>query len=300
MKRSSFLSQSVKKSILNNDNIQNYNPQYTCYYFIDKEKKKRIRIINQKYATFLHRLLDENIPSLKNNQYKTIKSSKNYSRNKQNNIFISRTKNSTDFSIYSKNESQITNLKLKISPKKSPSKQKNIIPPISSESTKKPEGKKFDYISKNKYLQKLYEFDKIFSKIKSLIKRRKNLDLKNYQENIVKISGDHLSRKNMMKFISELNKIRKNAEMVQPLPPINFPALIINSLKENENKEKKEIQNKIYTEFYGCEKGKHKIKQTTKKNKIIFRRNENNGFFKSYNCLPGYLVNSITKSKIKL
>ena len=260
MKRSSFLSQSVKKSILNNDNIQNYNPQYTCYYFIDKEKKKRIRIINQKYATFLHRLLDENIPSLKNYQYNTIKSSKNYSRNKQNNISISRTKNSTDFSTYSKNESQITNLKLKISPKKSPSKQKNIIPPVPSKSTKKPGGKKFDYISKDKYLQKLYEYDKNFSKIKNLIKRRKNLDLKKYQENIVRISGDHLSRKNMMKFISELNEIRKNAEMIKPLPPINFPALIINSLKENENKEKKELQNKIYTEFFGYEKGKHKIK----------------------------------------
>ena len=43
-----------------------------------------------------------------------------------------------------------------------------------------------------------------------------------------------------------------------------------------------------------------KLNKYKKKNKILFRRNENNVFFKNYNYLPEYYVNSITKSKIKL
>ena len=300
MKHFPGLSHSIKKYILRNENTNTYSPKFTCYYIINKEKKTRIRITNQKYASFLHRLLDEDVQPLKNSQNIVLKTSQNYSRNRQSNISISRTKNSTDISTPHKKESKIKNLKVKISPKKSASKQKIKVIISSNKNIKHPENNKFDYIKQEKHLQKLYGNDKTFSKIKNLIKRRKSLDLKKYQDNIIKISGNHLSKNSMKRFISELNGIRKSAEMIKPLPPINFPLLIIHSLKENENKEKKQIENKRYAEMGEYQKEINKIKRSSIKDKVLFRRNENNELFKSYNCVPEYIINALTKSKNKV
>ena len=296
MKRSSFLSHSNRKNILNNEYTQNYTPRYTCYYIVNKEKKTRLKITNQKYATYLHRLLDDDFPSLRKSQRLILKNSQKFSRNRKNNNSISKTVNSTNFSTPSKKETKIQNLKIKISPKKSYSKQKIKILRTSNKNTKYTENKKFDFNRHEKILQKFYEYDKTFSKIKNLIKRKKSLDLKKYQDNFVKLSQNHLSKNNMMRFISELNEIRKSAEMIKPLPPINLPALIINSLKENENKEKKDVENKRYAEAEKYEKEMYKIRQSNKKRSVLFRRNENNGLFKSYNCFPEYIVNTPKKS----
>ena len=296
MKRSSFLSHSNRKNILNNEYTQNYTPRYTCYYIVNKEKKTRLKITNQKYATYLHRLLDDDFPSLRKSQRLILKNSRKFSRNRKNNNSISKTVNSTNFSTPSKKETKIKNLKIKISPKKSYSKQKIKILSTSNKNTKYTENKKFDFNRHEKILQKFYEYDKTFSKIKNLIKRKKSLDLKKYQDNFVKLSQNHLSKNNMMRFISELNEIRKSAEMIKPLPPINLPALIINSLKENENKEKKDVENKRYAEAEKYEKEMYKIRQSNKKRSVLFRRNENKGLFKSYNCFPEYIVNTPKKN----
>ena len=296
MKRSSFLSHSNRKNILNNEYTQNYTPRYTCYYIVNKEKKTRLKITNQKYATYLHRLLDDDFPSLRKSQRLILKNSQKFSRNRKNNNSISKTVNSTNFSTPSKKETKIQNLKIKIPPKKSYSKQKIKILRTSNKNTKYTENKKNDFNHHEKILQKFYEYDKTFSKIKNLIKRKKSLDLKKYQDNFVKLSQNHLSKNNMMRFISELNEIRKSAEMIKPLPPINLPALIINSLKENENKEKKDVENKRYAEAEKYEKEMYKIRQSNKKRSVLFRRNENNGLFKSYNCFPEYIVNTPKKS----
>ena len=296
MKRSSFLSHSNRKNILNNEYTQNYTPRYTCYYIVNKEKKTRLKITNQKYATYLHRLLDDDFPSLRKSQRLILKNSQKFSRNRKNNNSISKTVNSTNFSTPSKKETKIQNLKIKIFPKKSYSKQKIKILSTSNKNTKYTESKKFDFNRHEKILQKFYEYDKTFSKIKNLIKRKKSLDLKKYQDNFVKLSQNHLSKNNMMRFISELNEIRKSAEMIKPLPPINLPALIINSLKENENKEKKDVENKRYAEAEKYEKEMYKIRQSNKKRSVLFRRNENKALFKSYNCFPEYIVNTPKKS----
>ena len=296
MKRSSFLSHSNRKNILNNEYTHNYTPRYTCYYIVNKEKKTRLKITNQKYATYLHRLLDDDFPSLRKSQRLILKNSRKFSRNRKNNNSISKTVNSTNFSTPSKKETKIKNLKIKIFPKKYYSKQIIKILSTSNKNTKYTENKKFDFNLHEKILQKFYEYDKTFSKIKNLIKRKKSLDLKKYQENFVKLSQNHLSKNNMMRFISELNEIRKSAEMIKPLPPINLPALIINSLKENENKEKKDVENRRYAEAEKYEKEMYKIRQSNKKRSVLFRRNENNGLFKSYNCFPEYIVNTPKKS----
>ena len=157
-----------------------------------------------------------------------------------------------------------------------------------------------DCLSQEKHLKKLYGYDQSFFKIKRLVKSNKKINLKKYQDNIVKISGKHLSKENMMRFINELKDIRTTAEVVKPLPPVNFPALIIHTLKENEE-DKKTNNNKRYSEMDDYEKELYKIKETDKKNKILYKRDVNmKKIFKIYDLMPQYLVDAIKKNKSKI
>ena len=66
----------------------------------------------------------------------------------------------------------------------------------------------------------------------------KNLiEIDGYQNNILKVSKKNLSRDNLIRLYTELQNIKTEANIIKPLPPVNFPALLIYSFKEVEGKE---------------------------------------------------------------
>ena len=273
-------SSSMNKIVMRTEYNNNSNPYQnnSYYYYFQKDKKSKIKITNQKYASFLHKLLDEDLPK-KKFFTKISKASNNLtSRNKN---FLLKTK--------SVNSLSKTNVEFNSSLYKKTTTKPKII-----------NNNDLDCISQEKHLKKLYGYDESFFKVKKLIKSNKKINLKKYQDNIVKISGRHLSKENMMRFINELKGIRTSAEIVKPLPPINFPALIIHTLKESETT-KKENTNKKYSEMDDYEKELYKIKETNKKSKILYKRDLNmKGLFKIYDLMPQYLVDAVKKNKNKI
>ena len=264
-----------------NSNSTNYPPLNYTYYYIQKDKKSKIKITNQKYASFLHKLLDEDHPKKKISGQMS-KASNNFSSRNKN--FFSKTK-----SVHSLSKANYANYDLS----NSSYKKRTTKPKLS-------QNNELDCLSQEKHLKKLYGYDQSFFKIKRLVKSNKKINLKKYQDNIVKISGKHLSKENMMRFINELKEIRTTAEVVKPLPPVNFPALIIHTLKENEE-DKKTNNNKRYSEMDDYEKELYKIKETDKKNKILYKRDINmKKIFKIYDLMPQYLVDAIKKNKSKI
>ena len=149
-------------------------------------------------------------------------------------------------------------------------------------------------------LDKLYGFDKKFYKSKNYLKKKIIEDecLKNYQEDILKISGRTLSRDNLMKLYSELREIRDVAEMSKPLPPMNFRALVMHSIcekKSNFKKGERESENKNYDDMDDFEKEMYNIKKRKriKKNKNLLSK----GMYKIYEILPEHVVDVLYKQK---
>ena len=149
-------------------------------------------------------------------------------------------------------------------------------------------------------LDKLYGFDKTFYRSKKHLKKRRTCNecLENYQKKILKISGRTLSRDNLMKLYTELKEIKNVAEMSKPLPPMNFPALVLHSINEKKNnftKGKWENENKNFSDMDDFEKEMYNIKKGKgfKKNKILL----NKGMYKIYEILPEYVVDALYNQK---
>ena len=143
-------------------------------------------------------------------------------------------------------------------------------------------------------LNKLYGYNKKYLFSHNKILQKKNLiDIDNYQNNILKVSQKKLSRNNLIKLYSELQTIKINAEMIKPLPPINYPALVMHSFKEVENKKK--YGTKKFKDMDEYEKELYEIKQsnTFKKGKVL----RNKRIYKIYEILPDYIVDSVFLKK---
>lgn len=254
MKRFEYLSHSLNKrqtktdfnkTISTNDyTIQN--SFQSSHYFFQNNKNQKVKIVNKKYASLLHRLLDDDICQNKIKQ-KSQRKNKSYNPNIK---LINISPNKTKESIFIK-----TSLKAK-------TKSKSIFK------------KKMEYSSQNKYLQKLYGDESNYDKIKKYLDNHKNLNLKKYQDKMFKVSRNNLSKNNMIKFISILKEIRDDAEMIKPLPPINLPEIIIHSIKENEEENRNNNKAKKYSEMDDYEKEMYNIIQDNRKFKVLLRRNK--------------------------
>lgn len=153
-------------------------------------------------------------------------------------------------------------------------------------------------------LNALYGYDKNFVKSKRYLQKEKFLiDLENYQDDILKVSQRNLSKDHLIKLYTELKSIKSNAEMVKPLPPINYPALILHSCNEDKkdrrkNKSKMNFDNKKFKELDAYEKELYEIKKSNefKRAKIV----RNKRLYKIYEILPEHVIDVLYKKRNKL
>ena len=153
-------------------------------------------------------------------------------------------------------------------------------------------------------LNALYGYDKNFVKSKRYLQKEKFLiDLENYQDDILKVSQRNLSKDHLIKLYTELKSIKSNAEMVKPLPPINYPTLILHSCNEDKkdrrkNKSKMNFDNKKFKELDDYEKELYEIKKSNefKRAKIV----RNKRLYKIYEILPEHVIDVLYKKRNKL
>ena len=150
-------------------------------------------------------------------------------------------------------------------------------------------------------LNALYGYDKNFIQSKRYLQKEKFLiNLENYQDDILKVSQRNLSKDYLIKLYTELKSIKSNAEMVKPLPPINYPALILHSCNEDKkdrrkNKSKMNFDNRKYNELDDYEKELYEIKKSNefKRAKIV----RNKRLYKIYEILPEHVIDVLYKKK---
>ena len=150
-------------------------------------------------------------------------------------------------------------------------------------------------------LNALYGYDKNFIQSKRYLQKEKFLiNLENYQDDILKVSQRNLSKDYLIKLYTELKSIKSNAEMVKPLPPINYPALILHSCNEDKkdrrkNKSKMNFDNRKYNELDDYEKELYEIKKSNefKRAKIV----RNKRLYKIYEILPEHVIDVLYKKR---
>ena len=174
---------------------------------------------------------------------------------------------------------------------------------INNSSSKQDKNNKSTKIKNKNILNKLYGYNKkyIFSK-SNILKKKHLIKLDNYQNNILKISQKKLSRENLIRLYTELKTIKADAEMIKPLPPINYPALVIHSFKEVEDKEKhkltKSYENKKLKEMDDYEKELFNIKKSNGYKKVAFTKNKR--IYKIFEILPEHVINVVFRNKNKI
>ena len=156
---------------------------------------------------------------------------------------------------------------------------------------------------KKNILNKLYGYNTNYIFSKSKILKKKNLfELDNYQNNILKISQRKLSRDNLIRLYTELQTIKTDAEMIKPLPPINYPALVVHSFKEVDDREKHKpiisYENKKLKDMDEYEKELFIIKKSNKFKKAKNVRNKR--LYKIFEILPEHVVDVVFKNKNKI
>ena len=151
-------------------------------------------------------------------------------------------------------------------------------------------------------LNALYGYDNNFFKSKKyLLKEKDFTGLENYQNDILKVSQRNLSKAHMFKLFTELQSIKKNADLVKPLPPINYPALIYHSFKEAEDRRKISkisLEDKKFKDMDEYEKELYKIKKTNAFKRVKLERNKR--LYKIYEILPEHVIEALYKNKIKI
>ena len=167
----------------------------------------------------------------------------------------------------------------------------------SNENDKKEKRKKDKNI-----LNKLYGYNKKYIFSKSNIFKKKNLiELDNYQNNILKISQAKLSRDNFIRQYTELQTIKTEADMIKPLPPVNFPALVIHSFKETNDKRmhiNKPFESKKLKDMDEYEKELYKIKISNNFKRAKNVRNKR--LYKILEILPEHVVDTVFRKKSKI
>ena len=173
---------------------------------------------------------------------------------------------------------------------------------------------------KKKRLNQLYGYDSNFIKSKNYLLKKKDLfELGNYQNEVLKISQRNLSKDYMMKLFTELQFIRRDADLVKPLPPINYRALVTHCFKGDEeikktktkeskeikeskevkknNNDKKTANKKVPKEMDEYEKELDDIKKNNKFKREKTTRNKR--MYKIYEILPEYVVDALYKKRNK-
>ena len=147
-------------------------------------------------------------------------------------------------------------------------------------------------------LDNLYGYDSNFIKSKNnLLRKKDSFELESYQNEVLKISHRNLSNDYMMKLFTELKFIKNDADLVKPLPPINYHALVTHCFKEKNDKKNQKEKSKENKKMDEYEKELSLIKksygfkiQKTKRNKRLH---------KIYEILPEYVINALYKKKKK-
>ena len=167
----------------------------------------------------------------------------------------------------------------------------------------KEKDKNYDKKKIKNVLNKLYGYDKKYKFSNNIILKNKNFfELDNYQNNILKISQRKLSRDNLIKLYTELQTIKTEANMIKPLPPINFPALVVHSFKEVDDKVRHRAtlsyENKKLKDMDEYEKELYQIQKSNyfKRAKIV----RNKKLYKILEVLPEHVVDVVFKNKNKI
>ena len=156
-------------------------------------------------------------------------------------------------------------------------------------------------LNRNK-LNELYGYDNDFIESKkNLLKNKDSTNLEKYQNNILKVAQRNLSKDHMIKLFSELQSIKSIADLVKPLPPINYRALVMHSFKEAEDTKrhisKMSFKSKKPQDMDDYEKELYtiKINNIFKRAKII----RNKRMYKIYEILPEYVINALFRNRNK-
>ena len=299
---SSFIIKMLENKKYNN-NSRNKKTIYIGDSFKKVSKKNYFKTnytkrINNNFILKNSKSLNKNNNSFKNSKSYTFKVNNNniskkgnnysYTTNKRNNIQLNNI-NNKNFNIYKINsynsKNNIYNNKGKEEKNKSKEKDKKNKSKIKN------------------VLNKLYGYNKKYKFSKNTIFKNKNLiELDNYQNNILQISQNKLSRDNLIRLYSELQTIKTEANMIKPLPPVNFPALVIHSFKEVEDKENHRTtlsyEKKKLKDMDEYEKELYQIKKSNgfKRTKII----RNKRLYKILEILPEHVVDVVFKNKNKI
>lgn len=152
---------------------------------------------------------------------------------------------------------------------------------------------------KKKRLNELYGYDSNFIKSRNhLLKRKESFCLGKYQNEVLKVSQRNLSKDYMMKLFTDLQFIKRDADLVKPLPPINYRALVTHCFKGSDDRKKLEQNsldmkgNKNMDEY---EKELYLIKKN-----FTFKREKtkrNKRMYKIYEILPEYVIDAVYKKR---
>lgn len=92
----------------------------------------------------------------------------------------------------------------------------------------------------------------------------------------------------MMKLFTELQSIKRDADLVKPLPPINYRALITHCFKKDDDKKKE--MDEYEKELYYIKKSNTFKREKTQRNKRMY---------KIYEILPEYVIDALYKKRNK-
>ena len=142
---------------------------------------------------------------------------------------------------------------------------------------------------KKKRLNNLYGYDSNFIKSKNhLLRKKESFGLGKYQNEVLKLSQRNLSKDYMMKLFTELQYIKRDADLVKPLPPINYRALVKHCFKKVEDKKKS--MDEYEKELYFIKKSNTFKREKTQRNKRMY---------KIYEILPEYVIDALYKKRNK-
>ena len=165
----------------------------------------------------------------------------------------------------------------------------NFISTLTKEKENNKKSKNSFNLLKQKRLDDLYGYDSNFIKSKNhLLKKKDSFGLGKYQNEVLKISQRNLSKDYMMKLFTELQYIRRDADLVKPLPPINYRALVTHCFKRDDDKKKD--MDEYEKELYYIKKSNKFKREKTQRNKRMY---------KIYEILPEYVIDALYKKRNK-
>jgi hypothetical protein len=308
-----FTSTKPYLSTFYNNNIakhkENFNPYNTNY----SPKKKRVTfsfdtlndnslkkesLINDNTS---HRIIYNKKCSNKNKQDIVNNSKNNYNLTQSNNNINN---NKIKFNSFDSKNSKIlkTFSNLKIKQNRNENESGNLFSNLNKNKKLIKNIRSVNNLNKNR-LMALYGYDKDFIRSKrNLLKSKDIINLEHYQNDILKVSLRNLSKDHMIKLFTELQSIKRAADMVKPLPPINYPALILHSFKELENKRRNifkiSFEDKKLEDMDDYEKEIYQIKKSNlfKREKVV----RNKRIYKIYEILPEHVIDTVYRKRNKV